>query len=92
MFFSSIFQITTISARPRMPKTTVAINLLLAASLFAVLLPRSVVVPSPLAGPLHSLTVFCSWIFMAERRLRHWDGSDFTMLGAYGTMPMMMNL
>jgi hypothetical protein len=42
MFFSAVFQVTTIGASPRMPKMTIFINLLLAASLLSVLLPRSV--------------------------------------------------
>lgn len=29
---------------------------------------------------------------MGEHRLEDWRGTDFTMLGAYGTMPMMINL
>jgi hypothetical protein len=42
MFFSAASQIVTIGSRPQMPIATVFINLLLAAFLFSVLLPRSV--------------------------------------------------
>jgi hypothetical protein len=41
---------------------------------------------------LKTLTSFCSSIFIAGRRLKRWNGSDFSMLGTYGTMPMMINL
>lgn len=29
---------------------------------------------------------------MGGRHLEDWRGADYTMLGAYGTMPLMINL
>lgn len=34
----------------------------------------------------------CSWVFMAEGEMSYWGGDGLTMMGAYGTMPMMINL
>ena len=41
------------------------------------------------------LVVIFSWVYMAEgRATQYWDFNltTMTMLGAYGTMPMMVNL
>ena len=42
MFCSSLFQLITIGSRPRLPKTTVFINISLATFLLGILIPRFV--------------------------------------------------
>jgi hypothetical protein len=42
MFFSAAFEIAKIGGKPRMAKTTLCIDLFLAAFLFSILLPRLV--------------------------------------------------
>jgi hypothetical protein len=53
MFFSSLFQAITIGSKPRMLKTTVLINTLLAAFLLAILVPRYEILKLQLLAHVH---------------------------------------
>lgn len=93
MFFSSAFSTLVLGGGVRSPGLRACCDLLLAASIIAILVPRYVRPVRPFNKRCGILNQATSWIFLSNRHNSWWGKSErLVILATYGTTPMLLNL
>ena len=93
MFFSAAFSTLVLGGGVRSPGLRACCDLLLAASIIAILVPRYVRPVRPFNGYCRILNQASSWIFLSIRHDSWWEKSErLVILATYGTTPMLLNL
>lgn len=90
LFFSAIFSTLVLGGRFQSPRARAWIDLLLAISIIALLIPRYFQLYLLFPVEYRVLIIPRSWIFLSRPHYS-WKTDGRVVLGTYGTVPMILN-